>query len=285
MRLFNSQKLKIFAAIAVSTSVFLLSACSNDLGVYNEESEKKYFQELLNAPVKEVVALKVEDSEKERKDIENVAHEFYRSLLSYNNSDYETAYYSEPSEVDSDHKYNVATLISEVNIGESLRADKNESMEDKLTKLDEYELARLINFSQKYVSDKVDINYDSLTPVQKAYAGIMLGNISIYNSNNFYKLDKDKVMSDIDEDKVFYRDRDVIIPRNAVDFTSSEIAEEELFNIPLRLIKTKESGYTVDFYTYAKMLEKFSGSLDELKVLYEKQSPRLVDEVMKENSK
>lgn len=285
MRLFNSRKLKIFAAIAVSTSVFSLLACSNDVGVYNEESEKKYFQELLNAPVKEVVALKVEDSEKERKDIENAAHEFYRSLLGYNNSDYETAYYSEPSEVGSDHKYNVATLISEVNIGESLRADKNESMEDKLAKLDEYELARLINFSQKYVSDKVDINYDSLTPVQKAYVGIMLGNISIYNSNNFYKLDKDKVVSEIDEDKVFYRDRDAIIPRNAVDFTSSEIAEEELFNIPLRLIKTKESGYTVDFYTYAKMLEKFSGSLDEVKVLHEKQSPRLVDEVMKENSK
>lgn len=285
MLLFNSEKLKIFAAIAVSTSVFLLSACSSDLGMYNEESERKYFQELLNAPVKEVVALKVEDSEKERKDIEKAAHEFYRSLLSYNNSDYETAYYSEPSEVGSDHKYNVATLISEVGVGESLRADKNESMEDKLAKLDEYELARLINFSQKYMSDKVDINYDSLTPVQKAYVGIMLGNISIYNSNNFYKLDKDKVISDIDEDKVFYRDRDVIIPRNAVDFTSSEIAEEELFNIPLRLIKTKESGYTVDFYTYVKMLEKFSGSLDEVKVLHEKQSPRLVDEVIKENSK
>lgn len=285
MRLFNSQKLKIFTVITVSTSVFSLSACSDDIGVHNKESEKKHFQELINAPVEEVAALEVEDSEKERKDIENAAYEFYHSLLTYNNSGYETAYYNEPSEVGSYHKYNVATLISEVGVGQSLRADENESMEDKLAELEESDLASLIDFSQVYVSDKVAINYDSLTPVQKAYVGIMLGNIHIYNSNNFNNLDKDKVVSDIDEDKVFYRDRDVIIPRNAVDFASSQIEEEELFNIPLRLIKTKESGYTVDSYTYAKMLEKFSGSLDELKVLYEKQTPRLVDEVIKENSK
>lgn len=280
-----SKNKKLAVLTLLTVSALSTSACSFELSFSTDDKDEKHIAEVMNTPAEKVVEVEIEDSKREERDLERITYGFYQALSSKKPKELEGEEFKKCSEVEDKNIYHSVTTLAEEKFAISLKPSEGKSLEENIASLDDEKIVELIDFSDNFFPENVDFNYDSLTPVQKAYTGIMLGNMLLCGERDSDIFAEDyKIISGIDKDKVFLRDTDIIVPRNAISFNNSNLGDKELFSIPLRIVKTQERGYVVDFYTYAKMLEKFPNSLTEIRELYQEQSPRLVDEVIKENA-
>lgn len=275
---------KTIAATMLTLSTLLLASCTQSVAEDDKEWNEETIQEVLDE-ANSVKQLDIEDSLETRQEVETLLNDYYYDLATYKPGDWERGLYMQPTEPDTKDKHTVMYQPMEDLWDMSLELEDGELLEDKMKEqLDEEHAAEVAEMTTRYLPSRVDVGFQSLNAQQKAFVGVTLGNMKLYNAHNFDTLTQ-SVIEDVNLDKIIVRDKDIIVPRNAISFSSELFADNETYNAPLRIVNNEYTGLSIDFYTTAQLNDRFRNSLEEVRYLYEEESPRLVDEILKEQER